>query len=66
MNNKLLGNQINKVFVTGGAGFIGSHLVEILVDQNYFVTCFDNLSNGKEEYINYNFNNINFKFIKDD
>lgn len=35
-----------KAVVTGGAGFIGSHLVEKLVDQKYNVTVLDNLSNG--------------------
>lgn len=35
-----------KVFVTGGAGYIGSHIVNLLIDQNFKVTVYDNLSTG--------------------
>lgn len=41
-----------KCLVTGGAGFIGSHLVDKLVEQNYKVAIIDNLSTGKKENIN--------------
>ena len=41
-----------KVLVTGGAGFIGSHLVDRLVDEGYDVVVVDDLSSGKEENIN--------------
>ena len=41
-----------KVLVTGGAGFIGSHLVDKLIGWGYEVIAVDNLSNGKEENIN--------------
>ena len=40
-----------KIFVTGGAGFIGSHLVDKLMAENYSVTAYDNLSLGKVENI---------------
>jgi len=40
-----------KVIVTGGAGFIGSHLVDALVDRGYHVVIIDNLSTGKKERI---------------
>lgn len=42
----------NKVLVTGGAGYIGSHLVNELVAQGFSVTILDNLSTGKRENIN--------------
>jgi UDP-glucose 4-epimerase len=41
-----------KVLVTGGAGYIGSHLVNELIKAGYNVTVFDNLSTGKKENIN--------------
>ncbi|SDF28377.1 UDP-glucose 4-epimerase [Fontibacillus panacisegetis] len=40
-----------KVIVTGGAGFIGSHLVEALVQQGAEVQVIDNLSTGNESYL---------------
>ena len=41
-----------KVLVTGGAGFIGSHIVDLLIENGYEVVIVDNLSTGKEEFIN--------------
>ena len=41
-----------KILVTGGAGFIGSHLVDALVDKEHEVVVIDNLSTGKKENLN--------------
>ncbi len=41
-----------KVVVTGGAGFIGSHIVDLLIENNYKVAVIDNLSTGKEANVN--------------
>lgn len=40
-----------EIVVTGGAGFIGSHLVERLLEENHSVTVLDNLSTGKLENV---------------
>ena len=61
----LFGNSINKVFVTGGAGFIGSHAVDMLIAQGYEVAVYDNLSNGKLEFIKHHLDNPKFKFIEE-
>tara|TARA_R110002012_G_scaffold202239_1_gene371271 strand:- start:274 stop:1152 length:879 start_codon:yes stop_codon:yes gene_type:complete len=52
---------MQKVIVTGGAGFIGSNLVDKLIEQGIEVTVLDDLSTGKEENIN-----PKAKFIKCD
>jgi len=41
-----------KILVTGGAGFIGSHLVDALIERGYKVVVIDNLSTGKKENLN--------------
>jgi len=41
-----------KVLVTGGAGFIGSNIADLFIENGYEVVIVDNLSTGKEEFIN--------------
>jgi len=53
-----------KILITGGAGFIGSHLCDYLIKENNHVVVVDNLSLGKEENIKHLLNNKNFKFYK--
>jgi UDP-glucose 4-epimerase len=55
-----------RVFVSGGAGFIGSHLVDRLISTGQIVTVYDNLSSGKNEFFSQHHDNPNFKFIKAD
>ena len=40
---------MKKILITGGAGFIGSHLCEYFVNNNFNVTCLDNLSSGNSK-----------------
>ena len=57
---------MEKVLVTGGAGFIGSHLCDLLVNKDFFVYCLDNLLTGKRENIKSLESNPNFKFMNVD
>ena len=54
------------VLITGGAGFIGSHLCEFMLDRDYRVICMDNLITGSEDNIAHILQNKNFQFIKHD
>ncbi|MGO1368558.1 SDR family oxidoreductase [Senegalia sp. (in: firmicutes)] len=55
-----------KFLVTGGAGFIGSNLVEKILELGYFVRVLDNFATGKEENIKEFYNNPNFELIEGD
>ncbi len=55
---------MKKAVVTGGAGFIGSHLSEELLKRGYQLAILDNLSTGKKENIVSILNNKNVEFIK--
>jgi len=58
--------SINRVLVTGGAGFIGSHLVEELVKEGFETTVLDNLSTGRIENIKHCLGKERFLFIQGD
>jgi len=55
-----------KIIVAGGAGFLGSHLCDVLVAHNYDVVCVDNFLTSSEENIKHLKNNAHFQFIKYD
>lgn len=61
-------NQLKKsrVLVTGGAGFIGSSLIETLLEYNNEVVCLDNLATGKRENMADFIENSNFRFVEGD
>lgn len=56
----------SKVLVTGGAGFIGSNIVDRLLKQNNNVVCLDNFSTGKRENIEPYLSDSNFTLIEGD
>jgi UDP-glucose 4-epimerase len=60
----LLGEEAKRVFVSGGAGFIGSHVLDLLVPQGYDVTVYDNLSNGRRAFIEHLLEHPNVTFIE--
>lgn len=59
-------NMNQRYFVTGGAGFIGSHIVDHLMDRGDDVVVYDNFCTGQELFIKHHFNNSHFKLIKGD
>src|SRR5665647_1148459 len=56
----------NRVLVTGGAGFIGSNLVESFLSSGNSVVCLDNFSTGKRENLKAFNDNPKFKLIEGD
>ena len=55
-----------KILVTGGAGFLGSHLCDRLAKRGFHVVCMDNLYTGSEENISHLLGLTNFEFLKQD
>lgn len=56
----------NRVLVTGGAGFLGSHLCDRLIESGNDVICVDNLFTGRKDNIRHLINNPYFEFIRHD
>src|SRR5687768_12494302 len=55
-----------RVIVTGGAGFLGSHLIDRLLDQGHEVLCVDNLFTGAKENIDHLHGHPRFEFMRHD
>lgn len=66
MNKTNLNLKLSKALVTGGAGFIGSHLVDRLMKEHFHVTVLDDLSSGSISNIERWLKNERFQFVKVD
>lgn len=55
-----------RVLITGGAGFLGSHLCDRYLNEGYEVICMDNLTTGRVENVEHLIGHDNFHFIKHD
>ena len=58
--------DVNRTLVTGGAGFIGSHICDKLLDLGDEVVCMDNLSTGYKSNIQHLLDNPKFSFVETD
>jgi len=56
----------NRILVTGGAGFIGSHIAESLAERGFEIRVYDNLSAGSSDNIEHLLNKPSFEFIAGD
>jgi len=59
-------NKTKNILVTGGAGFIGSHLCKALLELGHNVICLDNLFTGSINNISDLMENVNFEFVNHD
>ncbi|MDX9701566.1 MAG: SDR family oxidoreductase [Candidatus Auribacterota bacterium] len=57
---------MKRILITGGAGFIGSHLCERLLKEGNEVICLDNFFTGRKDNIRHLFDNSNFEVIRHD
>ena len=55
-----------KILITGGAGFIGSHLCDALMERGHNLTVVDNLILGRKENISHLLGKVGFEFIEED
>lgn len=55
-----------RVLVTGGAGFLGSHLIDRLLEKGHEVVCVDNLFTGTKRNIDHLHSQPRFEFIRHD
>jgi len=55
-----------QILITGGAGFLGSHLCERLLDEGNYVICLDNFYTGSKENVKHLLSNDNFEIIRHD
>jgi UDP-N-acetylglucosamine 4-epimerase len=55
-----------KILLTGGAGFIGSHICDYLIENGHFVRVIDNLITGNKNNLIHHFKNDNFEFFYGD
>lgn len=58
--------EIEKILITGGAGFLGSHLCKKIVEQGHDVVCLDNLYTGNKRNIQDLLPLANFEFVRHD
>jgi UDP-glucuronate decarboxylase len=59
-------NERKRILVTGGAGFLGSHLIDRLIDKGDEVICADNLFTGSKDNIAHLLDHKRFEFIRHD
>ena len=55
-----------KILITGGAGFIGSHLCKALIKKQHYIICLDNLLTGSINNVSELLDNPNFEFVEHD
>lgn len=57
---------MKSIAITGGAGFIGSHLVDALIKENYSIVVIDNYSTGSPQNLSHHLRNKNLKLVEGD